>query len=221
MGSARSTTSPLVHLRSQSQSLLAPPLANNQKDKQPNMPPLCSFNGLWNSPPTAVKCRKYPSRHGAPTKGPPTSVRIHIIRPETHDRDQNVSRPEIIHGSTSGKDGKSGGVRWVVNPWFVGIQADQETTDIPESGSWSTIASYHRSLEAPKTTPSGQTNSHGYPIKRFAASIPLRHICHISDALVGLTRWDDPMVKRELAWGVNIRPYDLFSYHQPISSYGR
>ena len=113
--------------------------------------------------------------------------------------DIHVSRPEIIHGSTLGRDGKSGGMRWVVNPWFVGIQSDHETRDIPESGSWSTIASYHRSLEAPKTMPSGQSNSHGYLIKRFAASIPLRHISHISDALVGLTRWDDPMVKRELA----------------------
>ena len=113
--------------------------------------------------------------------------------------DIRVSRPEIIHGSTSGKDGKSGGMRWVVNPWFVGIQSDHETTDIPESGSWSTIASYHRGLEAPKTTPSGQSNSHGYPLKRFPASIPLRHISHISDALVGLIRWDDPMVRKELA----------------------
>ena len=87
----------------------------------------------------------------------------------------------------------------MVNPWFVGIQSDHETTDIPESGSWSTIASYYRGLEAPKTTPSGQSNSHGYPFKRFPASISLRHISHILDALVGLTRWDDPMVKKELA----------------------
>ena len=75
--------------------------------------------------------------------------------------DIRVSRPEIIHSSTSVKDGKSGGMRWVVNPWFVGIDSDHETTDIPESGSGSTIASYHRGFEAPKTTPSGQSNSQG------------------------------------------------------------
>ena len=61
----------------------------------------------------------------------------------------------------------------MVNPWFVGIQSDHETTDIPESGSWSTIASHHQGLEAPQTTPLGQSNSHGYPLKRFPASIPL------------------------------------------------
>ena len=90
-------------------------------------------------------------------------------------------------------------MRWGVNPLFVGIQSDHETTDILESGSWSTIASYHWGLEVPKTTPSRQSNSHGYPLKRFPASIPLRHISHISDALVGLTRWDDPIVRKELA----------------------
>ena len=57
--------------------------------------------------------------------------------------DIRVSRPEIVHGSTPRKDGKSGGMRWVVNPWFVGIQSDHETTYIPEFGSWSTIASHH------------------------------------------------------------------------------
>ena len=113
--------------------------------------------------------------------------------------DIRVSRPEIIHGSASGKDRKSGGMRWVLNPWFVGIQSDHETTDIPESRSWSTIASYHQGLEAPKTTQLGQSNSHGYPLKRFPPSILLRHISHISDALVGLTRCDDPMVRKELA----------------------
>ena len=113
--------------------------------------------------------------------------------------DIHVSWPEIIHGSTSTKDGKSGGMRCVVNPWFVGMQSDHETTDIPESGSWSTIASYHRALEGPKTTPSGQSNSHGHTLKRLPASIPLQHISHISDALVKLTRWDDPMVRKELA----------------------
>ena len=97
----------------------------------------------------------------------------------------------------------------MVNPWFVGIQSDHETTDIPESGNWSTIASYHGGMEAPKTTPSGQSNSHGYPLKRFPTSLPLRHISHISDAFVGLTRWDDPMVKRELA--VLLGPSDTAS----------
>ena len=87
----------------------------------------------------------------------------------------------------------------MVNPCIVGIQSDYESRDIPESGSWSTVARYHRRLEASKTTPSGQTHSHGYPLKRFPASTPLWHISPISDALVGLTRWHDPMVKKVLA----------------------
>ena len=113
--------------------------------------------------------------------------------------DIHLSWPEIIYDFTSGKDGGSGGMCWVVNPWFVRIQSDHETTDIPKCGSWSTIMSYHQGLKVPKTTPLGQSNLHGYPLRRFPPLIPLHHMSHISDGLVVLTRSDDPMLRKKLA----------------------
>ena len=106
---------------------------------------------------------------------------------------------EILHGSTSNKDGKADNAHWVVNPWFVSIQSDHEITDIPESGTWSSLAANHRDFVAPKNTPSGQANTHDFPLQRFPASVPLRHISHLSDALIGLARWDDPLVQCEVA----------------------
>ena len=112
--------------------------------------------------------------------------------------DIRISRPEIIHGSTANKDGKADSHRLVVNPWFLGIQEDHETLDIPECGTWTLVVQAHRDLIAPKTTPSGQINTHGRTLGRFPASLPLRHISHLSDALVGQTRWDDPLVQMEM-----------------------
>jgi hypothetical protein len=102
-----------------------------------------------------------------------------------------------LHGSAAEKDGKCSTRRWVVNPWFIAIQPDHETLDLPEVGTWSYLAACHRDLVAPNTTPSGQINTHGRPLDRFPASLPLRHISHLSDALVGQNRWDNPLVRRE------------------------
>ena len=112
--------------------------------------------------------------------------------------DIRISRPEILHGSGSSKmNGVAKTKRIVVNPWFVGIQEDHSTLDIPESGSWELYSACHRDHKATRNTPSGQFNVHGLPPFRFPASVALRDISALSDALVGLRRWDDPLVMRE------------------------
>ena len=82
-----------------------------------------------------------------------------------------------------------------MNPWFVAIQPDHETLDVPKCGTWSTLSAAHRDLESLDATPSGQTNSHGRRMERFVASVPLRHVSHLSEALIGQARWDDPAVE--------------------------
>ena len=111
--------------------------------------------------------------------------------------DIRLSRAEIIHGSNSNKDGRAETERWVVNPWFVAIQPDHETLDVPECGTWSTLSAAHRDLESLDATPSGQTNSLERPMERFVASVPLRHDSHLSDTLIDQARWDDPAVEHE------------------------
>lgn len=118
--------------------------------------------------------------------------------------DIRISRPEIMHGSGSKEtNGIATQKRIVVNPWFVGIQEDHSTLDVPESGSWEFLAACHRDLCATKATPSGQVNVHGLPPYPFPASVPVRGISALSDALVGLRRWDDPIVllERDLLLG--------------------
>ena len=111
--------------------------------------------------------------------------------------DIRLSRAEIIHSSNSNKAGGAETERWVVNPWFVAIQPDHETLDVPECGTWSTLSAAHRNLESLDATPSGQTNSHGCPTERFVAFVPLRHVSHLSDALIGQAHWDDSAVEHE------------------------
>ena len=106
-----------------------------------------------------------------------------------------MSCAEIIHGSISNKAGKVETERWVVNPWFVATQPDNETLDVPECGTWTTFGRPYRDLDAMVSIPTGQTNSYGRPLGRFPASVPLKHVSYLSNAVVGQTRWDDPMVE--------------------------
>ena len=118
--------------------------------------------------------------------------------------DVRISRPKIMHGSGSSKtDGIAKRNRIVVNLWFVGIQADHSTLDMPESGSWEFLSACHRDLLATKGTPSGQINIHGLPPSPFPASIPVRNLCAIGDALVGQCKWNDSIViwERDLLFG--------------------
>ena len=56
----------------------------------------------------------------------------------------------------------------------------------------------HRDLLALPSTPSGQTNTHGRPIGRFPASLPLRHISNLSNALIGQSKWTEPLVRKDV-----------------------
>ena len=56
---------------------------------RPSIGKLTSTAGMPGGPSAALKCGKSPPRHGAGANGPPTSIRAHIIRPETHVRDEN------------------------------------------------------------------------------------------------------------------------------------
>ena len=114
--------------------------------------------------------------------------------------DIRISRPEILHGSTANKDGVAETRCWVVNPWFVGVQDDHQTLNVPESGSWSSVAAMHRDLVVTNGTPSRQINMHGFPPYRFPAAVSMRNISALSDALVGQRRWDDPVVVIERNW---------------------
>ena len=57
--------------------------------------------------------------------------------------DIRLSRAEIIYGLNSNKAGRAETERWAVNPWFVAIQPDHETLDVPECGTWSTLSAVH------------------------------------------------------------------------------
>jgi len=99
-----------------------------------------------------------------------------------------ISRPEILHESTSNKQGIAESSQWVVNPWFVSIQDDHETLDVPESGNWSLVSMTHRDLNATNGKLLGQINTHGFPPYCFPATVAMRNISALSDVFVGQRR---------------------------------
>jgi len=114
--------------------------------------------------------------------------------------DIRISRPEILHRSTSNKQGIVESNWRVVNPWFVSIQDDHETLDVSESGNWSSVHATHRDLNVTNGIPSGQINTHSFPLYCFPAVVAMGNISALSDVLGGQQRWDDPEVVIEWNW---------------------
>jgi hypothetical protein len=123
--------------------------------------------------------------------------------------DIRITDPRLPHGSTSHPPG---GVRKTMLPWFVGIQPDHSTMEIPEMGVWEEIAHAHRSLTAAPRSPSGKPNIYGGIPYRFPASTVLRFPFQLSAALNGQTRWDmaDVEDERNIVLGSDINAYHAY-----------
>jgi hypothetical protein len=104
-----------------------------------------------------------------------------------------LSHPALSHGSTGCTK-----VRRTMLPWFVGIQEDHETLDMPDGGTWSQLSAAYRDLLLEPTSPSGLGNLYSKVPYAFPAALPLTGLGAISNALVGRIRWDSPMVRAEL-----------------------
>ncbi|KAI5782405.1 hypothetical protein DFH27DRAFT_637468 [Peziza echinospora] len=112
--------------------------------------------------------------------------------------DVRITRPEILHGSGINARERSEQRRYVVNPWWEGVQEDLQTTDIPESGNRTKVAEAHLNLHALNRTPSGQAFGHIGADQRFPAAVELRGVLPISDAMLGLYSWKSPLVMKDV-----------------------
>lgn len=101
-----------------------------------------------------------------------------------------ISRPELIHGSTSVSTKR----RRTVFVWHCGIGEDHVKLDNEESETWDEVAKCHRDMDIPRKSTSGHGFAYGKPSCRFPASTRLGSTSAIGDAMVGLRRWDEPCV---------------------------
>lgn len=101
-----------------------------------------------------------------------------------------VTLPHLPHGA----QGPSSCTRRTMLPWFVAVQDDHEQLETVEAGTWSQLATAHRDLVAPHSSPSGLSNRYGAIPYRFPAAVELVGISALSDALVCRRRWDSPAV---------------------------
>ena len=107
--------------------------------------------------------------------------------------DVRMTMASIIHGSTKGCDHD----RKVVFPWLMGIEKDHESLELYGTCSWEEASRSHRDMTAIKKEPSGQSHHFGIGEEKFSASIELREISALSDALLGARRWNSKSVIRE------------------------
>jgi len=115
--------------------------------------------------------------------------------------DVRITRPEIIHGSTSNATIS----RRVIYPWFTAIQEDHSTLEISGQLSWAEVAACHRDMLAPRSGVGGDTVSFSCPVYRFAAGIHMPSSSALSDALIGRRSWEDPevLLERDILLGDN------------------
>lgn len=104
-----------------------------------------------------------------------------------------ISRPELIHGSTSVSTKR----RRTVFVWHCGIKEDHVRLDNEESETWDEVARCHREMDTPLRSTSGHGFAYGKPTYRFPAATRLASTSAIGDALIGLRRWDEPGVIHE------------------------
>ena len=109
--------------------------------------------------------------------------------------DVRFTLSQLAHGSR----GNSFDQRRVVHPWLVKVDPDHKRAG---NGFWDEVSAAHRDMTATQTGPVGE--SHRFKVGgRFAASIEMRGISALGDALVGARRWDSGAVlmERDLVLG--------------------
>ena len=107
-----------------------------------------------------------------------------------------ISRPEVLYRSTEILS--RGTIRRSVWPWYVGLQRDGYTLDMPESDDWKQLGTAHNLHETPTTTPTGHSNWYGRLPYKFPASVHLPLKSHLGRAILCGSRWEDPLVQREV-----------------------
>src|SRR5579859_7005696 len=107
--------------------------------------------------------------------------------------DIRMTLASMIHGSTGGCIQR----RCVIHPWLVGVDSDHHGLEIWESGSWEEVSQAHRDILAMKVGATGQSHGFGVGNGRFKASIEIRGVSGIGDALVGARKCESGVVLRE------------------------
>ena len=107
--------------------------------------------------------------------------------------DVRLTHPAVMHGSTA----RSSQQRRTVFGWMLGIDDLHALLDVPKAPSWAQVAAHHRDGTIPRVQPNGLHLRHPIPEGGFPATVFLRGISPLADALVGARRWTDPEVLRE------------------------
>jgi len=107
-----------------------------------------------------------------------------------------VTMPHLPHGAQSTNAGDPD--RFTMLPWFIAVQKDGDSLEIPNAGTWSMLSESHRDQTAPLATPSGYANMYGKIPFAFPAGPQLLTDSAISAALVGRMRHSNPAFIYEL-----------------------
>jgi hypothetical protein len=105
-----------------------------------------------------------------------------------------ISDPRLPHGST----GPATKTRRTVLPWYVLVNDDMSTMEVPEMGTYAEIAMAHQALTAAPKSPSGHANKYGGIHWAFPGTTNPVFTSNISKAIHCQVRWDSPKVLDEL-----------------------
>ena len=127
--------------------------------------------------------------------------------------DVRITLGSIIHGSTPDCPRR----RRVVHPWLVGVDSNHQGLELKESGPWEEVSKAHRDMSAMNIGPTGESHRFGLGSGQFAASVEIRGVSAIGDALVGARRWDSGAVLKErdaVLGGSALKAWTLVERHR-------
>lgn len=150
----------------------------------------------------------YEARGGRPLKGPVVNFKPTVYTAADKETfgdftavpcqagNIRVTHPLIPHGSNAATAESS--IRATILPWFVGIEPDGLTLELPAGGNFDELARAHREKVAAPRTPSGHPVIYGKTPGAFPAVGNLALQPGVQEALIGRASWTDRTVARQL-----------------------
>ena len=106
-----------------------------------------------------------------------------------------ITHPAVLCGTSQ----PSSRTPRTVHGFYMGVDDDHEYLDGRPSLSWEGVAACHRDRLVPGSQPCGKPLNDAIPRRPFPATVLIRGVSPLCDALVGARKWTDPAVLIESA----------------------
>ena len=107
-----------------------------------------------------------------------------FVTAECKRGDMRITMAQLPHGSTKQYDG----LRRVIFPWLLRMEADHERLEMTGLSSWEDVHRANRDLVGIRKEPTGAPLRFGIGSSQFEGCVELRGMSQLGDAILGLRK---------------------------------